>query len=148
MARLANIIRLRKWELDEKRRELAALLGERDQIVSTIDTINAEITAQSKKQDLEVGAVTIGAYIEGARVRQAELAELLRTVEAKVGVMQEKVANSFRELKTFEIAHKRELDRKMATEAKLEQDAFDELGIQSHAREEAITDPSYIKMRR
>lgn len=148
MSRLDGIIRLRKWELDEKRRELASLLGERDEIVYAIDAIGEEMAEQARNSNLEVSAIAIGAYMEGARVKQRHLAQMLAAKEDEVVEHQDRVADGFRELKTFEIARERELARIDAAEAKEEQQAFDELGIQNHAREEAMTDPRYLKMRK
>ncbi|MFC4348162.1 flagellar FliJ family protein [Kordiimonas lipolytica] len=148
MSKLANIIRLRKWELDEKRRRLADLQGEREEIVLAIETMEAEVVEQSRNSGLEVSAVAIGAYLEGVRMRQQQLSELLAAKEREVAKHQDIVAEGFRELKTFEIAQSREKAREAAAEAKMEQDAFDELGIQNHAREEALADPRYVNMRR
>ncbi|NVJ96569.1 MAG: hypothetical protein HWE25_00355 [Alphaproteobacteria bacterium] len=148
MSRLDGIIRLRKWELDEKRRVLATLLGERDDIVAAIEALDEEISQQSRHTDLEVSSFALGAFLEGARVRQSQLAVMLEQKDEEVVEHQEVVAEGFRELKTFEIAQSRELSRLAAEEAKQEQSAFDELGIQNHAREEALVDPKYLKMRK
>ncbi len=148
MGKLTNIIRLRKWELDEKRRRLADLQGEREEIVLAIEAMEAELVEQSRSSGLEVSAVAIGAYLEGVRIRQEQLSKLLAAKEREVSKHQDIVAEGFRELKTFEIAQTREQARVRAAEAKEEQDAFDELGIQNHAREEALADPRYVNMRR
>lgn|GEM_PF-213708 len=148
MGKLTNIIRLRKWELDEKRRRLADLQGEREEIVLAIEAMEAEVVEQSRSSGLEVSAIAIGAYLEGVRIRQEQLSTLLAAKEREVSKHQDIVAEGFRELKTFEIAQSREQARARAAEAKEEQDAFDELGIQNHAREEALADPRYVNMRR
>lgn len=148
-SRLDNIIRLRKWELDEKRRVLASLQAEEDAIIARIDALGDEVAEQSRSGgQLEVSPVALGVYLEGARVR-AEMLEAAREEQAeKVAEQQDSVAETFRELKTFEIAREQEVKRKELKEAREEQAAFDELGIQAHARNEAMTDPSYLKMRR
>lgn len=148
MGKLNNIIRLRKWELDEKRRRLADLQGEREEIILAIEAMQAELVEQSRNSGLEVSAVAIGAYLEGVRIRQDQLSKLLAVKEREVSKQQDIVAEGFRELKTFEIAQSHEKARVLAAEAKVEQDAFDELGIQNHAREEALADPRYVSMRR
>ncbi|TNE66675.1 MAG: hypothetical protein EP335_03010 [Alphaproteobacteria bacterium] len=148
-SRLDNIIRLRKWELDEQRRILAELQAQEDAIIDRIDMLEAEVAEQARHGGgLEVSAVTLGAYLEGARRRHAQFEDALRKKSEEVGEQQDKVAETFRELKTFEIARDQETKRKQTKEAKEEQAAFDELGIQAHAREEALTDPRYIEMRR
>ncbi len=148
MSRLNTIIRLRKWELDEKQRQLAILLGERDEIADAIEALSNQVSEQSRHAGLEVASVTLGSYIEAVRIRQGELADMLFKKEKELRKHQDVVAEGFRELKTFEIARDRELSRLAAEEAKQEQAAFDELGIQNHAREEELADPSYSKRSR
>lgn len=148
MSRLNTIIRLRKWELDEKQRQLAILLGERDEIADAIEALSNQVSEQSRHAGLEVASVTLGSYIEAVRIRQGELADMLFKKEKELRKHQDVVAEGFRELKTFEIARDRELSRLAAEEAKQEQAAFDELGIQNHAREGELADPSYSKRSR
>ncbi len=149
MSRLDGIIRLRKWELDEQRRQLAEIQAECDAIVTVIDAIEDERAQQAREYSgSEVSALTYGAYLEGTRMKQEMFTKLLREKEVALDEHRDKVAESFRELKTFEIAREREYQRIAQAEAKEEQDAFDELGIQNHAREEAMVDAKYLKMRR
>lgn len=67
MADLSGIIRFRKWELDEKRRELAVLFEERNAIEHRIELLDQEMLEQQSMKDSDIGSVTLGAYIEGAR---------------------------------------------------------------------------------
>lgn len=149
MSRLDGIIRLRKWELDEQRRVLAVMQAERDAIAGMIDMLDHERAEQARLYNgSEVSALTLGAYLEGVRKKQEQLRRDLAKKDEEVEEHRDRVAECFRELKTYEIAREMELKRMKAAEAKEEQDAFDELGIQNHARQEAMTDDKYIKMRR
>ncbi|WP_417451548.1 flagellar export protein FliJ [Kordiimonas sp.] len=149
MSRLDGIIRLRKWELDEQRRVLAVMQAERDAINATIERLEDEKAEQSRNSGgLEVSPLTLGSYLEGVRKKQDMLRADLARKDEEVDKHRDVVAESFRELKTYEIARAQESKRIKAAEDKEEQDAFDELGIQNHAREEALTDSSYLKMRR
>lgn len=127
---LENLIRLRKWELDEARRILAEMLEERDEMIRQIEAIDQEILNQSKNSGLEVFATSLGAYMEGARKQQELLyAEIVRKDEF-IEEQQEKVAESFRELKTYEIALEHQEKKKAQKLAKYEQDMLDEQGLQ------------------
>ncbi|WP_262690901.1 flagellar export protein FliJ [Kordiimonas aestuarii] len=149
MSRLDGIIRLRKWELDEQRRVLAVLQAERDSIAATIDMLEEEKAEQARTAGgLEVSTLTLGLYLEGVRKKQDMLREDLARKDEEVDEHRDKVAESFRELKIYEIAHEQEMKRVKAAEDKEEQEAFDELGIQNHARQEAMTDSRHLKMRR
>ena len=148
MSRLDNIIRLRQWELDEVRRELADLLGEREHMVQQLQSMEQEIADQSRAQNLEVFSVTVGAYMHGVRKKQEMIAEAIAEKETEIEGVQEKVSEGFRELKTFEIARGKELKRIALQEAKEEQDAFDELGIQNHARQDAVVESELLNLRK
>ncbi len=147
MARLDNIIRLRQWELDEVRRELAMLLGEREDMVHQLEVMEAEVADQSRAQSLEVFSVTVGAYMHGVKVKQEQIMAAIMAKENEISEQQDKVAEGFRELKTFEIARDQELKRVALEENREEQQAFDELGIQNHARQDAVVDSELLNMR-
>lgn len=148
MSRLDNIIRLRKWELDEVRRVLADLLGERDAMVHQLDMMDEEIAEQSRSTSIEVFSTTVGAYMAGVKKRRDEIGAMIAAKDEEIAEQQEKVAEGFRELKTFEIAHDQEMLRLKKAEDKAEQAMFDELGTQDHARREAVTESHYLNMRR
>lgn len=149
MSRLDGIIRLRKWELDEQRRVLAVMQAERDSIAGMIEMLDHERAEQARIYNgSEVSALTLGAYLEGVRKKQEALRHDLARKDREVDEHRDRVAECFRELKTYEIAREMEYKRARAAEAKEEQEAFDELGIQNHARQEAMTDSEQLKMRR
>ena len=148
MSRLDNIIRLRKWEMDELRRILADLIGEHDALMHQLEMIEQEIADQARNAALEVFATTVGAYMDGIKRKKDELIAKLVEKEKEIGEQQDKVAEGFQELKTFEIARDQELLRIKQAEAKEEQEMFDELGIQEHARRDAVTESEYLNMRR
>jgi len=148
MSRLDTIIRLRKWELDEVRRVLADLLGERGAMVRQLELIDEEIAEQKRSGSIEVFSTTVGAYMTGVKKRCDEIAIQITAKEEEISEQQDKVAEGFRELKTFEIAHDQEMKRIKNAEDKEEQIMFDELGTQDHARRDAVTESEYLNLRR
>jgi len=148
LSRLDNIIRLRKWELDEQRRVLADMLGEREALVHQYELIEQEISEQGRNSSLEVFATTVGAYMDGIKRKQDHILSVVAKKDKIIAEQQDKVAEGFRELKTFEIARDQEMLRLKQAEDKAEQDMFDELGIQEHARKDAVTESEYLNMRR
>lgn len=131
MAELGGIIRYRKWQLDEKRRELAVLQGERTEIVALIEALDAEMLAQQAIRDSDISSMTLGAYIEGSRKKKAWLNEDLRKKDEEITDKQDVVSEAFRELKTLEIAERRQLERKRKEIQRQEQNELDELGLQA-----------------
>lgn len=131
MADLKGIIRFRKWELDEKRRELAVLLGERMQLEQAIEQLDQEVQAQSAVKHSDVSTITLGAYIEGARNKKSWMLDSLRKKDDEIESMQDVVSEAFRELKTFEIANGRQRARAQKEYTRQEQNELDELGLRA-----------------
>ncbi len=134
MADFDGIIRFRKWELDEKRRELAVLFEERNAIEHRIEMLDQEMLEQQSMKDNDVGSVTLGAYIEGARKKRAWFLDDMRKKDAEIEEKQEVVSEAFRELKTMEIAGRRQKDRVRQEIARQEQAELDNLGLQAYKK--------------
>ncbi len=128
MAKLDGVIRFRKWALDEQRRELAILLDERAQIVDTLEKLDMEIQAQKTMAHSDLGSMTLGAYIEGARKKRAWILDAIRKKDQDIEEKQDVVADAFKELKTFEIADGRQKDRLQKELDRREQNELDDLG--------------------
>ncbi|MBL4639906.1 MAG: flagellar FliJ family protein [Kordiimonadaceae bacterium] len=148
MSKLKNIIRLRQWELDEIRVVLADLLRERDAMVHQIEMLEAEVVEQSKAKSLEVFSISVGAYMAGVKKKRDQIIAAIIEKDKEIDVQQEKVADGFRELKTFEIAEDQQQKRMVLEENRLEQQSFDELGIQNHARQDAVLDSDVLNKRK
>lgn len=131
MAKLDGIIRFRKWELDEQRRDLAILLSERAEIVELLEKLDAEMLAQKSMAQSDLGSMTLGAYIEGARKKRAWIVDDIREKDQEIEEKQDIVSDAFKELKTFEIADQRQKDRVRKKMDSQEQDELDELGRQA-----------------
>jgi len=128
MAKLDGIIRFRKWELDEQRRDLAVLLMDRTELVSSLEQLDAEMLAQKSMAQNDVGTMTLGAYIEGARIKRARILDDIRKKNQEIEEKQDVVSDAFRELKTFEIAERRQIEIFRKELDRYEQDELDELG--------------------
>ena len=137
---LENLIRLRKWELDEARRILAEMLEERDEMVRRIEAIDAEMADQAKNSGLEVFATSLGAYMEGSRKQQQLIYDEMVKKDSLIEAQQEKVSESFRELKTYEIALEQQEKKKAQKLAKFEQDMLDEQGLQRFFQKDDMLD--------
>lgn len=129
MTRLASIIRFRKWDLDEKRKELAVRQGKLLEVDDRLADLRLEAAMEQNATGLEVSTTQMGAYLRGVSVREAALLEQRLEADRLVEEQRDIVAEAFQELKTFEIAAEEEEKRTKASRDKVEQDAFDETGL-------------------
>ncbi|UTW54546.1 flagellar FliJ family protein [Kordiimonas sp. SCSIO 12610] len=131
MARLQSIIRMRKWELDEKRRELVLLEQQREAIIQKIHNLNLEVQEQQNAASLEVGPSSLGAYMNGVKFKMTGYESELRIKDEEISERRDDVSEAFRELKTYEIAEEQEQKRLKNEEALRDQKILDEQGMQS-----------------
>lgn len=133
MKGLPNLIRLHRWRLDEKRRNLAEL----ERLAADLRDHGARIEEDMRsEQKVAVGSpeagFAYGNYAKAVIARRATLAASLAEVQIKISQASDDVAQSFQELKRFEIAQEHREKAARERQARLEQFAFDELGARRH----------------
>jgi flagellar export protein FliJ len=138
MSRLQSIIRVRKWELDEKRRELVALEEERAAIVQQMDDLSIEVSEQQNAAALEVGPSSLGAYMSGVRYKMAAFEAAIMEKDKKIEERRDEVTEAFRELKTYEIAEEQDQKRIRDAAALRDQKLLDEQGMQSFIKNSRV----------
>jgi flagellar export protein FliJ len=136
---LHALIRLRKWEVDEKQRALAVLL-------------RAEESVLARQQALEDGLARERAFVSDAppdrrmtfepflrrcALRREQLAAELVEVRTRIFAAQEELAEAYRRLKTFEITQQSRDRARAAEDNRVEQIGLDEIGLTLHRRKAA-----------
>lgn len=135
MKGLPNLIRLYRWRLDEKRRNLAELERLAADLREQGRRIEEEVRSEQgvASASPEVG-FAYGAYATAVIARRTKLAASLAEVKAKIAAAAADVTESFQELKRLEIAQSHREQAAKQRAAKLEQLGLDELGIAAHRR--------------
>lgn len=135
---LKGVIRLRKWDVDEKRRILRQLQDREDQILDFMRQLQEQVKAEADlaRRDTTGAGFTFAAYAQWARKQRQDLEAVLGHVRREIEQAQDAVAQAFKELKTFEIA---QANREAA--ARLEQDRktqimLDDIGQEAHRRKQ------------
>lgn len=133
---LKTLIRLSKFEVDEKRRVLTALQNQEEQILH--DILASEVQLR-KEQELASSDATGVGFIYGAYHRawmdqRQMLFNRLATIRQQIEIARDELAEAFRTQKTYEVTQanrerreQQELDRK-------EQAFLDEVAQTQHRR--------------
>lgn len=132
---LAGVIRLHKFQVDEKRRALAELQRREQQILDEQAALAAEMQAEiaAVRNNVELGRV-FPAYAARHKVLRERVAAALTDIRRRIQAAQEDLAEAFLELKTFEITQaNRDLRARKERERK-DQVAQDEIGLMLHRR--------------
>jgi flagellar export protein FliJ len=134
---LRTLIRLSKWNVDEKQRVLVALQGREDQILGTIRHEEARLKEEQRiAADDSAGLVgfSYGAYANAWLDRRQQLFSMLDMVRAEIIKASDELSEAFNELKTYEITLKERERREQEERDRKEQAFLDEVGLNIHRR--------------
>jgi flagellar protein FliJ len=104
--KLASLVRLHRWRLDEERRSLAEAIRKLDLLERQLHALEAELIAE--QESVRVAPIEAGdAYGRFARVmveRRVSCRQAIAAAQADVAMHREKVRCCYRELRTFELS--------------------------------------------
>jgi flagellar export protein FliJ len=133
-----SLIRITRWNLDEKRQKLAELERLADRLRGDLQRLDEGIAAEQQlaEQD-EMARRAYPAFLEAELDRRQRLEKSIADVEQEMEAAREEVNEAFRELKKYELAEDNERQRVRKRRARIEQQQTDELGAQLHRRQNA-----------
>jgi flagellar export protein FliJ len=135
MKGLPTLIRVRQWELEEKRRKLADLEGLAAQLDEAIQRLDDEV----KMEQGIAGAshevnFAYAPYAQAAIERRRTLLASLDDVKQQIEAAHEEVTIAYQELKKYEVAQDNRRRRTRAEANRREQIVLDEIGIEGFRR--------------
>lgn len=126
--RLDGLIRLHRWRVEERRRELAEAERREAQLRAQLKALEAELAAErALAEAASVSGGDYAAYAASVRQRQNALSAPLDEVARLRQQAEEALAAAFRELKTYELAEGNRLARARQAAARREQSVLDEV---------------------
>lgn len=133
---LHAVIRLRKWEIDEKRRELSVLLSEQEAVVQRRAALDEEILRENDCARSHVGEAdfTLGDYAKRAHSRRQQLDHAIAEADRRVEEARDQLTEMFKDLKTFELAQEARDEAERKEREHKEQVKMDEIGLELFRR--------------
>lgn len=133
---LHTLIRVRKWEVDEKQRAVGLLLRDEEKIIEFQAGLDRELEEEKAlvSQSAANERGTFEPYIRRWRQRRNNLDAALILIRRKIEEAREELAEAYRRLKTFEITQDQRDTAEEKEENRLEQISLDEMGIDLHRR--------------
>lgn len=137
MTTLDSLIRLHRWQVDEQRRQLAALEELAEKLREDLRRLEDEQTnEQAVARATPEIAFSYGSYAGALVERRRNLLASLADAETRASAARESLAAAFQEAKRYEIAAaRRHLNRRLEAD-RIEQASMDELAIDIHRRAE------------
>ncbi|HTH17275.1 MAG TPA: flagellar export protein FliJ [Magnetospirillum sp.] len=136
---LKTLIRLSKFNVDEKRRTLTALQAREDQILDAIRRAEALLVHEQQAAAADPGGVGFAfpAFFKAWTAQREQLQQSLSAVRGEIEVARDELAEAFREQKTYEVT-KEQRDKREREELDRKEQAFlDEVGQNTHLRRKA-----------
>ncbi|HEY8353048.1 MAG TPA: flagellar FliJ family protein [Sphingomonadales bacterium] len=134
MKAIQGMIRLHRWQADEKRRELAELEAMRDDLLARRAALEEEIRSEQSQAQEAVVQFAYASYIRSALARRETLGHSIAEVERNLEIKREELAEAVRDLKKFETAAARRAERMREEAGRREQSALDEMSLNIHRR--------------
>ncbi len=138
MSTLDTLIRLNRWKLDERRRQLGELERLFERLGSETVRLEEELTREQRiaGASLEAGYAYAG-YARDLTARRQKLAASISEVEGQLIVAREALAESFGEVKRYEIAAANRQKRDRAMVERRQRIVQDEVALQVYRRRNA-----------
>lgn len=130
-----TLIRLKRFNVDEKRRRVAqieAMVAEFDRMAGDLDR---EIAAEEQRAGIsDLGHFAYPTYAKAARARRDNLRHSADELKSQLSDAQAELGEAFEALKKVEILQDRERHAERVAEAAREQAAMDQIGLGRVAR--------------
>jgi flagellar protein FliJ len=138
MSTLDSLIRLHRWQLDERRRHLAEL----DQLVVKLRGELQRLDVEEKVEQAVASESVEGAYAYGGYAkelidRRHKLKQSLAEAEQKIVAAREALAEAYQEGKRYETAAANRLLQQHRKLERRQQNVMDEIAIETHRRRRA-----------
>ena len=136
---LHTLIRLRKWDVDERQRALAVLLRQEEGVIERQAALEAEVV---REMAIASGLPadqrgTLSGYLKRCDHFRAALKAALQDIRQRIAVAQDHLAEAYRRLKTFEVTQDQRDLAAEKEEARLETLELNEIGLNLHRRKNA-----------
>ncbi|SFZ83511.1 flagellar export protein FliJ [Devosia enhydra] len=128
-SRSDSLIRLKKFQVDEKRRQVAQI----EMMVADFERMAAELDQQIEIEQQKTGISDIAhfaysTFAKAAMMRRDNLLASANDMRVKLEAAQDAMAEAVEDLKKVELLDQREQDREGMAEARIEQAEYDEMG--------------------
>lgn len=135
-----TLIRMRKWALDDKRRELGEMQGVLNNLLAEKDALEKAVIKEQKvaAENPELAGFAYGAFASAVIAEREALVKRIFEQEAKIDAFRDEVADAFKAVKTAEIAERNRVDAQRAEENRKEQAELDEIGARSASRDDGL----------
>jgi flagellar export protein FliJ len=128
-SRSESLIRLKKFQVDEKRRQVAQI----QMMISDFERMASELDQQIEIEQTKTGISDVAhfaysTFAKAALTRRDNLLNSANDMKGKLEAAQDGLAEALEDLKKVELLDQREHQREKDEQLKIEQQEYDEIG--------------------
>lgn len=130
-----TLVRLHRFQVDEKRRQVADIEAMIADFRRMEQDLEHQITTEQERSGItDVTHFAYPTFAKAAMDRRNNLLSSIEELEQQLAEAKEEFSEVYSELKKYELMQEKEVDRRRGEVAALEQRDLDEVGIDSHRR--------------
>ena len=134
-SRSESLIRLKKFQVDEKRRQVTQI----EMMIADFERMASELDQQIEIEQQKTGISDVAhfaysTFAKAAIARRDNLLNAANDMKDKLEAAQDALAEAVEDLKKVELLDQREHSREQQEQAKIEQDGYDEIARLRHMR--------------
>ena len=131
---LNTLIRLHKFRVDEKRREIGGMITVIDDLERQVRELENQILEEQSIAGAspEEAGVLFGNYAAHYILKKKQFSVTIREMEGKLETAQEELREEYKDLKGVELTQEARDNREALEEARAEQAVLDEIGLNLH----------------
>jgi flagellar FliJ protein len=135
MSTLDSLIRVNRWQIDERRRQLADLEALAEKLRLDQRRLNDEDLREQRVAAASLEAsFTYAGYADGLIERRRKLAQSLVEVADQTVTARQALADAFEEMKRYEITAANRVRQAQLREGRRQQQVMDDLGVEAFRR--------------
>lgn len=137
MKALDQLIRLHRYRLTERQKQLVALEAKAMHLKHQAEALEAQaLIEEAKAEQSELGTLGWGAYLGRVRIERERLSASRAELGARIEEARRALKAAFEEVKRIEILKEQKLAVAEAETKKREQEMLDDIAVTQHRRRE------------
>lgn len=131
---LKTLTRIQKFNIDEQRKILVEYQTEEDKILHNLKVLNEEFEREKEFSTQNIGVGDFGIYLKRYMQIKEKLEASLKEIQEKIEQVRDKIADMFKEQKTYEIVDDNRRKRADKDDSDKEQKTLDEIGTNAYIK--------------
>jgi flagellar protein FliJ len=135
MKRRDSILRLKRFQVDELKRQLATLGDMKGDLEKKLADLDETVAREKQRaNDSDIGRLAFPSFLQSVDVRRKNIRTTMKELEIALERQREELTAAFQDLKAFELAEEERLRRAAQAETHADQSRLDELAMVRHLR--------------